>query len=288
MSTSEKKRIAKEADYLKNNSNTKSVCCGVFYNKSKKTYEPCKNCTKCFKFKEYNTVKEERPQVQFHYIDSFRKCEFYKVKPIDAVYLMTAITYNMLYVNDMACNYVKDLEKSINKSGDKELKKKFGAAIKRVNRYFSMINGIVGKNLDFFAEYNSGMDDIVDDSADNMLNRIEEIFNELAIPNAKMLSKIEMARTIVGLSVTSINIMVHEGRRLNEQIESLYTYKLTELRDIMEDLTNWSFRHIRNGFNMNNDEKLQKCFQTLRERLMNHENVCNSLTNAEELYGRNV
>lgn len=66
MPVNEKQRAAKEAMYEAQNKDIKSVCSGQFYKKGSKTYEKCKNCANCFKYKSYNSKSDDTPEVKFH------------------------------------------------------------------------------------------------------------------------------------------------------------------------------------------------------------------------------
>lgn len=285
MSTSEKKRIAKEADYLKKNDDVKSICPGVFYIKNKKTYETCKNCTKCFKFKEYNEVKdkEKRPEVNFYYVDSFRKCEYYKVKPIQGEDIALCITYTILYVNDMACNYVMLLEPAMRNVKDKKLKLRYKEALKLVKDYLNMLYKIpqIEKNINFLAEFNGNMDDVSDFSAEDLESKMRELYTEMKVEDPEFLSKVEMARTIVEYSVRSANKMVSQGVKYDGNILTLQKFILTDLYKKMEVVSDRSFKRVKSSINMSADPRIIKAYRDLNEKLINFEKISECLMKAE-------
>ena len=73
-------------------------------------------------------------------------------------------TYTILYVNDLACNCIKDLMPFIAHK-DKETQKIYGALLKRATNYLRFVRSVIKEESNnFLADYNSVMDDINDES----------------------------------------------------------------------------------------------------------------------------
>lgn len=199
----EKQRAAKEAMYEAQNEDIKSVCSGQFFIKNRNTYEKCKNCEKCFKFKEYSKKKDDTPEVHYHYISTFRNCEFYKYRPKDDAYVLTTAIYNIIYVNDLACASVISLMDKVKKQ-DKETQKIFGALVKRQRAYEKEFSNILVKEQGFLAEYNSYMDERIQDKLEAFQKAMIHSFTSRGYENAEFIALVEVMRTIVGYSVLSV------------------------------------------------------------------------------------
>ena len=240
-----KQRAAKEAMYEAQNKDIKSVCSGQFYKKGSKSYEQCKNCSNCFKYKSYNSKSDDTPEVKFHYVDTFRKCEFYKVRPIDGNYIVTTSIYNIMYVNDLACACVIDMQDYI-KQQDKETQKIYGALIKRQREYERNIARILESKTDFLAEYNSYMDDSVQPKLKTFIDELQIALNSVGTENSKFVALTEVARTMVGYSVMNVEKRVEECLKFKKDSVHLRGYKLNDMLRVAENFSDGFHVNARN------------------------------------------
>lgn len=280
--SNEKQREAKEAVYREANLDVRSVCNGQFYKKSSKTYEQCKNCANCFKYNSYKSKSEDTPEVKFHYVDTFRKCEFYKVRPIDGNYIVTTSIYNIMYVNDLACACIIQMKDFI-KHQDKETQKIFGALEKRQRAYEHLISNIIETNIEFLSEYNSCMDESVQPKLDTFINEMKSALDSIGVENSYFVALAEIARTIVGYSVKNVENRVKECLKYKKDSVHLRQYKMLDMLRVAENFSNWVSRKC-GKLDLNKCDNVMKSYRDLDKTLTNREIINNALFKAKDFY----
>lgn len=236
-----KDREAKEAPYIEHNKDVLSVCSGSFYIKGRNIHEPCKNREKCQKYAKYKDKKEDTPEVGFYYVDSFRKCDLWKKIELQAELALRIAIYNILYVNDLACACVIDMKDKV-KNQDKEAQKIYGALLKRQWIYEKEMVKILGDQINFCADVNSEMDDSVQTKLCDLYDAIYSYLQDNRVQNYGFIAYAELAYTIIGYSILSIDKRIEECRKYNKDVVNLRYYKLSEISNISKDLSKWLLR----------------------------------------------
>lgn len=280
--SNEKQRAAKEAVYEEANKDITSVCSGRFFIKNRNTYEECKHCQNCFKYKQYANKKEDTPEVRYHYVSNFRNCEFYKYRPKDENYIITTSIYNIMYVNDLACATIIELWDKI-KHQDKETQKIFGALKKRQALYERLIAKILEKEQNFLAEYNSYMDEYVQDKLTSFVSAMTTMFTKEGYENAEFLALTEVMRTMVGYSVLNVENRVKECLKYKKDCVHLRQYKLNDLLRVAENFSDWVTRKV-TKLDINKDEQVILTYRELDKTLTNSEIINEALYKARDLY----
>lgn len=264
----EKQRAAKEAVYKSQNEDVKSVCSGQFYNRGSKSYEQCKNCANCYKYKSYKDKSEDTPEVKFHYVDTFRKCDLYKINYITSEEIVMTCIYNIIYVNDLACACVIDLQDYI-KSQDKETQKIYGALRKRQKNYERYIQEIISDKLDFLAGFNSYMDEYITPYLEKFKESVRKEIENVCDENSDFVYLTEVARTIIGYSTINIEKRVEQCLKYNKDSVNLRGYKLDEMLKIVENLSRWASRKCRN-FDLNTSKNIIDSYKLLDDKLTDY------------------
>lgn len=280
--SNEKQRDAKEAVYREANLDVRSVCNGQFYKKNSKTYEQCRNCENCFKYKSYKSKSQDTPEVKFHYIDTFRKCEFYKVRPIDGNYIVTTSIYNIMYVNDLACACIIGM-KDLIKHQDKETQKIFGALEKRQRAYEHLIADILHGNIDFLAEYNSFMDESVQPKLSEFICQMKYALESINTENSQFVALSEIARTIIGYSVKNVENRVKECLKYKKDSVHLRQYKMLDMLRVAENLSNWVSRKCKRLV-LNSCDNVMEAYRELDKTLTNRELINEALYKVRNFY----
>ena len=236
-----KDREAKEAPYIEHNKDVLNVCSGSFYIKGRNIHEPCKNREKCQKYAKYKDKKEDTPEVGFYYVDSFRKCDLWKKIELQAELALRIAIYNILYVNDLACACVIDMKDKV-KNQDKEAQKIYGALLKRQWIYEKEMVKILGDQINFCADVNSEMDDSVQTKLCDLYDAIYSYLQDNRVQNYGFIAYAELAYTIIGYSILSIDKRIEECRKYNKDVVNLRYYKLSEISNISKDLSKWLLR----------------------------------------------
>ena len=275
-----KDREAKEAPYIEHNKDVLSVCSGSFYIKGRNIHERCKNREKCQKYAKYKDKKDETPQVGFYYVDSFRKCDLWKYKTIDGSFALRIAIYNILYVNDLACACVIDMKDKV-KSQDKETQKIFRALTKRQVKYEEEITEIIGEKIGFLADYNLEMDDSVHGKIADLYDAIYTYLKECNVENCKFIALAELALTMIGYSIHSIDKRISECLKYNKDVVYLRRYKLTEMYTICSNLCKWLDRKCEN-IDLNRQPSIVSAFGALDKTLTSCSVIQNAIAKAQE------
>ena len=274
-------REAKEAPYIEHNKDVLSVCNGSFYIKGRNIHEPCKNREKCQKYAKYKDKKEDTPEVGFYYVDSFRKCNLWKKMELQAELALRIAIYNILYVNDLACACVIDMKDKV-KSQDKETQKIYSALLKRQWNYEREITKIIGEQIGFCADVNAEMDDAVQDKVFSLYVAICGYLKANNVDNCTFIAHAELAYTIIGYSILSIDKRIEECRKYNKDIVNLQRYKLIGMLDVSKNLCNWLERNC-NGLDLNDCQEIKEAYRELDKVLTNISVIENAISKAEEL-----
>lgn len=275
-----KDREAKEAPYITHNKDVLSVCRGSFYIKGRNIHEPCKNREKCQKYAKYGDRKEDSPEVGFYYVDSFRKCDLWKYKTIDGSFALRIAIYNILYVNDLACACVIDMKDKV-KTQDKETRKIYSALLKRQWNYEREMVKMLGDQINFCADVNTEMDETVQIKLCNLYDTIYDYLQSNGVENYGFIAYAELAYTIIGYSILSIDKRIEECRKYNKDVVNLQTYKLLGMRDVARNLCNWLGRKCK-GLNLNDCQEIKTAYQELDKVLTNISVIENAILKAEE------
>lgn len=186
--------------------------------------------------------------------------------------------YNILYVNDLACACVVDMEDKV-KSQDKETQKIFGALKKRMRRYERTIMEILGDKMNFLAEYNFEMDEKVHDKVSELYSVIFNFLKEKKVDNCEFIALSSMAYTMIGYSIVSIDHRIEELIKTNKDITNMENYKLTEMLRISKNLCDWVSRKCDN-INLNDSEIIKSSYQDLDKALTNCMYISDSIHKA--------
>lgn len=275
-----KDREAKEAPYITHNKDVLSVCRGSFYIKGKNVHEQCKNREKCQKYAKYRDRKEDSPEVGFYYVDSFRKCDLWKKMELQGELALRIAIYNILYVNDLACACVIDMKDKV-KTQDKETQKIYSALLKRQWNYEREMVKILGDQINFCADVNAEMDDSVQTKLCNLYDAIYSYLQDNGVKNYGFIAYAELAYTIIGYSVLSIDKRIEECRKYNKDVVNLRSYKLTDMGIVAENLCKWLGRKC-NGLNLNDCQKIKEAYHELDKVLTNISVIENAIIKAEE------
>lgn len=192
-------------------------------------------------------------------------------------------TYNILYVNDIACNLAKELVPVIAQK-DKESKKIFGALMKRVHQYSNMIENIVGDKIFYLADYFGEMDDIVDPIIDEFRSEVSKAYHEAGIEDCSFYAKVETMRGMFDFAKFSAQVMIEKTSVVTKRTGNLKFYVLESMAQIANNFADWTYRHIRKDVNVEfgEDSNVMKCLARLNEALMDFDNYQKSYNKAIE------
>lgn len=194
------------------------------------------------------------------------------MKKEDEQKILLYATYTILYLNDTACNCVKDLI-DIVKSKDKESQKIYGALTKRALGYFRNINDIIGDKIDFFADFCSEMDDICDQLLVDFKNSIRDAYMRCSLEDSDYYAKVETMRSMVGLAMFASNKIINTAKDKISDISFLKNYVMTDMSKIADNFSNWAYRNVPKNLNVNFNEEseVMVIFRELSQKMVDFE-----------------
>lgn len=278
--TKYKDRNEKEAPYLKDNMDCLSRCSGSFFIKGKGIYEECKNRYKCIKYTLFKNSNETDKEVRFRYVDTFRNCNLYKT--FDDSFALKICTYNMIYVNDLACQCILELRGHCPKE-DKEALKKIYALGKRVREHDSLMAKIVDDKIDFLADFNLYMDEHIQPKVESFREAISHFLMRKNVGTYEFISYVETARTMIEYSIKIIDKRIANLRKFVPDISIMKNYRLMDIQRVIEDLSNWASRKVQ-GINLNDSPEILNSFSNVNEALTDANIIVKAINESSENY----
>jgi hypothetical protein len=178
--------------------------------------------------------------------------------------------YTTLYVNDVACNWVKETEPYIDKN-DKEAHKIYLALRKRAMSYFRYINKSLKTTIDMLAEYNEGADLTSEDDIHKLCNSIALIYKKNGIDED--FAKIETMRILIEVATNTSR----ESFRILK-IDTMWDcyQQLKDMTRVVNNLWTWMARNKKSNSDKPLDifeyKSVNKRFDKVTEDIFNKEN----------------
>lgn len=191
-------------------------------------------------------------------------------------------TYQCMALNELACCCVLDIELSV-KDKDKETKKLYYAAKKRVDKYQKDMNKITLETGTLYSDFNDHLDEYVQPLLRKYREAIENyITNIKGVEFPYFCSLVEVARSMTKFSITETHERIIECNRHIKDASGLAYYKQKELLDILTNLTKWIFRKA-DDINYNNSPDCVKAYVDLIDCLVNPDILAESIIFAKQL-----
>ena len=187
--------------------------------------------------------------------------------------VMLYATYNILYVNDVACNLIKELVYELDDK-DKETKKIYGALLKRAKAYFKKVNTIVGDKIEYFADYCGEMDDVCDPFIDKFREELYKAYKSHNIGDEVWYAKVEIMRSMCELAVHSNKHLIDRISIKYPRAKWLSYYCIEDIMKVANNFTHWVYRKVSNGvtIDFSQDSDVMVSFRALNTALMEYDN----------------
>lgn len=197
--------------------------------------------------------------------EEFEEPEEVPMKPNQ---ILLVSVYQVMALNEMCNCCVLDIEPSI-KNKDKETKKLFYAAKKRVNWYQKEVNNLTISSGNVYSNFNDFLDiytqPIINEYRDGLYNYLRTI---KGVENPYFASLVELARSMTKLSITEISNRIKECIKFAEDSIALRHYKQQELLDIINNLVKWVFRKSED-INYNDSPECVEAYKKLVDTYQN-------------------
>lgn len=197
--------------------------------------------------------------------------------------LLLYATYNVLYINDEACNLIKELSADI-QDADKETKKIYGALHKRAVQYFDLLSLVVGDKMIYFADFCVEMDDICDPLIEDFIDVVEEEYKKLNMGNERFLAKLEAMRTLCAVAVEANYKFTETMIKTIPQANILNMYSISEILKIADNLIKWVYRKVPKDVfvDLNKNERIINAYRKMSSELISVDNFRKSYSKAVE------
>lgn len=198
--------------------------------------------------------------------------------------------FNLLYLNDTACNAIKFLESDLVKRSykGKWAKTLYNAAMKRVNAYFELIEQAIDINsiANLFVEMDGYVDDLVIELKVAIRNAL--VNNGYEYKEAEWVASVETAYTLCNYAVGFGNNCIENLKKLHDNQITISVFKklfIVSIEKVMHNFSNWVVEASPCKYNvvdLNMDAGVRKALGKLNKVYMNPSNFINAVNVADK------
>lgn len=211
--------------------------------------------------------------------EEFEEPEEVPMKPNQ---ILLVSVYQVMALNEMCNCCVLDIEPSI-KNKDKETKKLFYAAKKRVNWYQKEVNTLTISSGTVYVDFNDSLDLYTKPLLLKYQQALENYLSTIkGVENPYFASLVEVARSMTKLSITEISNRIKECIKFAEDSIALRHYKQKELLDIINNLVKWVFRKSED-INYNDSPECVEAYKNLVDAYQNPNIIGECIIKAQHL-----
>lgn len=211
--------------------------------------------------------------------EEFEEPEEVPMKPNQ---ILLVSVYQVMALNEMCNCCVLDIEPSI-KNKDKETKKLFYAAKKRVNWYQKEVNNLTISSGTVYVDFNDSLDLYTKPLLLKYQQALEDYLSTIkGVENPYFASLVEVARSMTKLSITEISNRIKECIKFAEDSIALRHYKQKELLDIINNLVKWVFRKSED-INYNDSPECVEAYKNLVDAYQNPNIIGECIIKAQHL-----
>lgn len=211
--------------------------------------------------------------------EEFEEPEEVPMKPNQ---ILLVSVYQVMALNEMCNCCVLDIEPSI-KNKDKETKKLFYAAKKRVNWYQKEVNNLTISSGTVYVDFNDSLDLYTKPLLLKYQQALEDYLSTIkGVENPYFASLVEVARSMTKLSITEISNRIKECIKFAEDSIALRHYKQKELLDIINNLVKWVLRKSED-INYNDSPECVEAYKNLVDAYQNPNIIGECIIKAQHL-----
>lgn len=170
---------------------------------------------------------------------------------------------------------------------DKETKKLFYAAKKRVNWYQKEVNNLTISSGTVYADFNDSFDVYIQPLLFKYRQALEDYLSTIkGVENPYFASLVELARSMTKLSIIEISNRIKECIKFAEDSIALRHYKQKELLDIINNLVKWVFRKAED-IDYNDSPECVEAYRNLVDAYQNPNLIGECIIKAQQLNNDN-
>lgn len=154
--------------------------------------------------------------------------------------IVVGCTYNIMFTNDLVCGAVVEALAGLRKSAmcRHETKKEAGRVEKERKDYERMVNGVVRRSADFFADANDAFTGEVAKHVEVLYWSIKDELDKKKVAESGVVARLETARTLADFAVWQFDKRMQELEERDRRFKGLHIdyLRMTRLRDAMNRL----------------------------------------------------
>lgn len=193
-------------------------------------------------------------------------------------------TYQVLYMNDCACNAILALGSDIPKMNYKTKRPTilYEAMKKRINTYFSAINRSTF-DLNSLASLFERLDELVDAKITKVRHSIDGMLAANNIENHEWIAKVETARILLSYAKVTAEGIADEIRQYSPRAYMLRSTLPKDLMDIMDSFCDYVqiAAHINQGIDLNECQDIVDAVDAITSAFFNPQKINTIFTDAE-------
>lgn len=214
--------------------------------------------------------------------EQFQKSEDEKLVPLTPNQIVLISVYQVMYMNELTNCCVFDIGFNIDDK-DKETKKIYKAAQKRVDKYQKEANSISESSGNIYCDFMDNMDKYVLPLLRKYRESIEEYLSTInGVNDAYFCSLVEVSRAMAKFSIMEIHNKIMLCNEYAQDAVGLRYYKQQELFDILGNLTKWVFRNA-DDINYNDSPACVESYKNLICAITHPNNLGESIIFAQQL-----
>ena len=161
--------------------------------------------------------------------------------------------FQILYINDAACNECRFLRGKLEKIPyrSKAIKKIYDALMKRVNAYWEMVYSTAIDQESLSALF-SNMDDYMDEPIFELKNAIQKVLEENEVPYADWLASVETAYTLCHFAEMCSLELIQKVSKWSKEVYKMKAVVISSITEVARSLTE-SVQEIHMGNKYNID-----------------------------------
>jgi hypothetical protein len=232
------------------------------------------------------STKTQKRQAQ-HYKEAFKSASE-RMSNLDdrgAAQLENYVTYQILYINDVACNACKFLGDELKTIPykSKAVKTIYNALMKRVNAYWEFLN--ISK-IDHYslAELFEGMDDYLDDKIADFKEAMASCLKENGIDQSHWVASVECAATLCDYATVIAKDYIRAVYSVTPEAKYMLGLVIEEIFKVSRSLAD-TVQTIHVGkkvVDLNTNPQIVSAFKKLNKAFVNPENFIKAVTSADE------
>lgn len=181
------------------------------------------------------------------------KERLYNLTPNQIYQLENYTVFQILYINDAACNECRFLRGKLEKIPyrSKAIKKIYDALMKRVNAYWEMVYSTAIDQESLSALF-SNMDDYMDEPIFELKNAIQKVLEENEVPYADWLASVETAYTLCHFAEMCSLELIQKVSKWSKEVYKMKAVVISSITEVARSLTE-SVQEIHMGNKYNID-----------------------------------